>query len=429
MSKERIVIVGGGFAGVRCARDLSRHVYKDAEIVLIDKNGYHEYHPNFYRIATTFLPHSKLPHPETYHELRDRISIPLRDIIDPAKMSLLIDSVTAIDAPKNTLTLASGKRIHYHWLVFAVGSVTNDFDIPGVEEFGLSLKTANDALLIRNAIDELFARTPKHIPIHIVIGGGGFTGCEVAASLACFMEQLSKVHSHPKENISLRILEAGDAILPGASIGLRKRAHVRLEKLGIKIHPRTRITQVKRDSILAEEILDNEDNPLKRPAPGGKIKQLRFPCALLLWTAGVKANPLADLIDRANKNPKACLMVNDYLEVEPYSNIFAIGDVAFCSTLEKPLPMTAQVAISQGKYIAYALKRIFHKRMRFRYYPHTARFIVPLGERYAIADLGWVILEGRSAWWLKRLATWDYLTGILPFWKALKHWRTSHMER
>ena len=123
-------------------------------------------------------------------------------------------------------------------------------------------------------------------------------------------------------------------------------------------------------------------------------------------------------------------MVNDYLYINLAQDIFAIGDVAFCKGFstsngdEKPLPMTNQIAISQGRYVAYTIKRFLQGRRIFKYYPYTPKFIIPLGEYYALADFGWLKLWGFLPWTLKRFAALKYFLSILPMHKAFKLWWT-----
>lgn len=431
MDKKRIVILGGGFGGVRAALDLSNHVYKDADVVLVDKNGYHQYHPNFYRIATTFLPESRLVRPESYEELRDAVSLSLRDVIDEKKIRFLQEEVTSIDVKNQMVRFLSGNAISYNWLVLALGSVSNFFDIPGAEAHALPLKSAYDALQIRNAIDEIFASTPKHRIINIIISGAGLTGCELAVSLASYAKQLARVHPHPASNIRITLIEAADSILRDIRPCIRKKVEKRLETLGVRSMVKSRITEVTSQTIQGEEIIIREDHPLKKRSSNDPKEFFTLPYSILIWTAGVKAHPLTESIAGAKRNIKSCLVVDDYLRVSPFENIFAIGDVAGCMSAfsDSFLPMTAQVAISQGRYVAFTLKRILHKKMMFRYHEKRSRFVIPLGPHYAIADLGPIVLTGRLGWWLKRFITWDYLTGILSFRKAFKRWRTSHRER
>lgn len=430
MDKKRIVIVGGGFGGVRAALDLSRHVYQDAEIILVDKDTYHEYHPNYYRIATTFLPESKLRRPETFYELRDEVSIPLSEIIHKNKVRIAEEEVTAIDPKLQTISFLSGNSLSYDWLILAVGSVSNFFDIEGAKEYSLELKSAHDALGIRNAIDELFSSTPKHRMINIVIAGGGLSGSELAASLACFVKRLTRIHSHPAGLIQITIVETADSILRDIRSEVRKKAEKRLKDLGVRIFVRSRITKVTRQEVEGIEIIAAEDHILRKKNSNESSEPFSLPYSIFIWTAGVKAHPLADYIGGAKRNQKSCLMVDEHLRVLPFENIFAIGDVAACiSSADTFLPMTAQVAISQGRYVAYTLRRIIHKKMIFRYYERRSHFVIPLGTRYALFDLGWVVLSGRLGWWLKRLITLDYLTGIVSFQSALWRWRESHRER
>ena len=405
MLKKTAVIVGGGFGGVRAALDLARHKY-DLKVILIDKNGYHSYPADFYKLLRP--PSGRQEHfsPEKFRLMFSSVTISLAEIFEGREsVQILIDEAAGFDLEKNLVNLASGEKIKYDWLILATGSVTNFYDIPGLKPRALEFKTTADALNCRNAVDEVFERKGKHELINIVIGGGGFTGCEVAAELACFTKILAQIHGHPQENILISIVEASSQISGSLGGWAIKKAERRLKKLGIKI-------------ILNEPIVDVQDRSVALKSGG----VLNFD--VLLWTAGVKANPICQKIGRVKFEGNFCLVVDKYLRIGDHHNIFVIGDAAYCQGFdEKPLPMTGQTAISQGAYVAYSIKRILHHRKVFKYHPRESKFIMPLGQKYAIADLGWLKISGFLPWYLKRLVALKYFLSILSFGKAWKLWR------
>ncbi|MEK7090020.1 MAG: FAD-dependent oxidoreductase [Patescibacteria group bacterium] len=405
--KKKIVIVGGGFAGIRLALDLEKHVYKDAEVLLIDDTGFHEYTPSYYKIATLPLSEKEGEMPLAFERMRRMISIPIDDIIDTAKVALVVGRVTRINAEAKELVFESGKKIDFEWLVLAAGSATRFFDIPHLYEYAHVLKSANDAFNIRNAAHELFVRAGKADEVRIIVAGGGSTGSEFIASLAPYVRELARRHGHPSGNISLTLVEAGERIMGSASPWVSRKAEKRLKQLGVKI-------------ILSNPIVNVL--PAHVELRGGHS----FGYDILIWTAGVQASPLAAEIKGANKDEKSCLIVDDRLRVLPYENIFAIGDMAFCSSVGKVgSSMTAQEAIQQGRYLAHTLKRLLHKRATFPYYFRRSKLVVPLGGRYVIADFGWFRFAGILGWCLKCLIALHYLTTILPWSKALKRWRQN----
>ncbi|MCH7883193.1 NAD(P)/FAD-dependent oxidoreductase [Patescibacteria group bacterium] len=404
MHKKRVVIVGGGFAGVRAALDLARHIY-DLKIIIIDKQGFHSYPSDYYKLILRGTHRKGHLSPAKFSLLFSSVTISLAEIFEGQKnVELVRDEVTGIDAAFQAVRTASGKTIIYDWLILAAGSVTNFYGIPGLRERAFELKTTADALNIRNAIDEIFSRRAKHENIMIVVGGGGFSGCEVVSELAMCVKNLAKIHGHPMKNISILVIEAARSLLSNTHPWVRAKAKKRLQDLGV-------------EAILSDPVIDVKDGVIELKSG----KTIHYD--VFIWTAGVKACPLAEKISGLNLGKGSCIVVNKYLQINLDPVIFAVGDVAFCEAFErKPLPMTAQTAISQGQYVAYIIKRILHGRNIFVYHPYKSKFIIPLGGHYALADLGWVRFEGFFAWALKRLVALKYFFSILPFHKALKLW-------
>lgn len=413
MTKKRVVVVGGGFGGVRVALDLFglRH---DLEVTLIDKNGYHSYPSDYYKLVSSKAEKQHVD-PVKFRLLFSSVTIPLAEIFEGKRnVELLFDEVTEIEPERKQVICASGKKIRYDWLILALGSVTSFYDIPGLRERAYEFKTTADALNVRAALDEVFLRKAKHETTTVVIGGGGLTGCEIAAELMPYLMHIAHTHSHPTKNISLLIVEAAGTLLRTADSWIQKRVEKRLRGLGVKI-------------IFSSPVIDVNDETINLKS--GET----LPYDVFIWTAGVQANSLVEKISGIELGKANCIVVDDYLRVNVNSSIFAIGDVAYFAGFsstggstsgedEKPLSMTAQTAVSQGQYVAYTIKRLLYKRRIFKYHPRISKFIIPLGGCYAIADLGWFKLEGFSAWTLKRLVALKYFLSILSVRKALKLW-------
>lgn len=403
MAKRTVVIVGGGFGGVRAALDLSAHE-RDLKIVLVDKDGYHSYPADYYKLLSPSRDKNEHFGRAKFRLMFSSVSIPLADIFEGKKnVEIVFGEVSGLDSPKNEVILSSGLKIRYDWLILAVGSATNFYDIPGLRHRALEFKTTEDSLNLRNAVDEAFARKGKRENIDIVVGGGGFTGCEVASELVGFAKNMAQLHGHPTENVSVSIIEASPVLLGSAGEWISKKVLLRLKKLGVKI-------------FLGDPLIDVKDNFVDLKSG----KSMNFD--VLAWTAGVKANPLAEKIAGLNLSKGSCVTVDEYLKTNLAENIFAIGDLAFCMDNEKPMPMTSQTAISQGKYVAYYIKKKLHGRRIFKYHPKKLNFIIPLGGRYALIDFGRFKLEGFIPWALKRFVALKYFLSILSVGRAFKAW-------
>ncbi len=404
MREKIVAIIGGGFAGVRAALDLARHK-RDLKIILIDKNGYHSYTPDYYKLLSPSPDHKEHFSRAKFRLMFSSVTIPLAEIFEGSEnVEIMIAEADGFNFKNKSVKLASGEEIKYDWLIIAAGSVSNFYGIPGLKSRALEFKTTADSLNVRNAIDEVFSCKAKQEAINIVVGGGGFTGCEVASEIINFTDQLSYLHGHPKDSVRVSIIEGSAMILGALGEWARKKAEERLKNLGVKI-------------IVSDPVVDVQDGIIS-------LKSGR-PVAydVLIWTAGVKANDLAEKITDIEKGKGSCIVVDKYLHPDKREDIFVLGDIAYCEGFDKkPLPMTAQTAISHGIYAAYSVKRKLCGRKVFKYHPRQSRFVMPLGGKYAVIDLGWLKLSGLFGWFLKRFIALGYFLSILPFRKALKIW-------
>ena len=408
--KPLVVILGGGYGGIRVARYLAKK--KAARIILIDRNPYHMLYAQFYEMATLFrpeqLPEIKKQQRIENHELLTSSAIPLRDIFAPfPDVKIERGEVTSVDPEAHAVIFGTGRKLYYNYLVAALGSKTNYFSIPHLEQNSIGLKSINEAANIRNRIDELFLTTPKHKKITVVIGGGGFTGVELAGELVGYMKKLSLLHGRPIGNWACVIVEAGAGVLGTSTPWVRARAAHRLKELGVTVLTGSAISDVWPNLLyLGKE---------KRP----------FGFDLLVWTAGVKGACEGSIIHWAGVDKKMCLIVDQYLRVQPYENIFTVGDTA--ATIDADtgasIPMTAQKALHEAGYVARALCRLI-KNPKASFAPYTSKspkFIIPVGGKFALLEASGLRWAGFFAWALKYLVLIKYLVTILPLGKSLRY--------
>ena len=235
---HEIIIVGGGFGGARIAKILSKwsgggrhHI----NITLIDKSRYHTFYPNLYEVATAHISEVFGHLPLDFFNLKSSAIYPLEDIFaDDLNVSVLEGEVIGVDFKKNKVRLKNSPALSYDILVLAAGSETNYFNIAGMGANAFPMKSFFDALEVRNTVDEAFFRASKNQIVKIAIGGGGFTGCELAGELAGYMKKLARVHGRPEYYGECLIVEAAENLLGGVGTKLQKKAKARLEKLGVK---------------------------------------------------------------------------------------------------------------------------------------------------------------------------------------------------
>lgn len=401
--KRRILILGAGFGGLTAARLLGQAFQREVklqetyEIIVIDRNTVQVYTPGLYEVATT-LREDAGP-----LALKRVAGIPVAESLAGLPVAFLQDHVTHVDKNALTVTLRDSGTLHADHLILALGSVTHTFAIPGVEQFGLPLKTFTDALHIRSKLNTLLKEKST---VRIIIGGGGATGSEFAAELATLAEN---VRERFKKDVSLSIsvVEATDRLLPGLPERVAALAVKRLDRLGINCLLNTRITEANETHVVADHKTESTKH---------------IPFDLFVWTGGIKPNPLlADII--LPKNKKGLCLVDPDLTVHGNRQIFAVGDLScfINPRTEKPLPATAYIAIEEGRIAARnVLAHI--KKERFHHYhpPKHLPFIVPLGGKWAIADIYGIIVKGPLAFLARIFADINYFRKVLPLKKALR---------
>lgn len=404
---KNILILGGGFGGVRAALDLGKHLPRDAKITLINNSPRHSYTPDFYRIASAFLPEGRRPDAKKFSSLALAAAIPFKMIFKKyGHIEVVEDTVTEIVLKENRVETESGRSFSYDWLIVALGSESDYCGIPGVRERVYAVKKVEEALNVRNAFDELFARKAKHEHIRLAIIGGGFLGCEIAGGMADFARKLSVLHGRPRSSFEILMLEAGENILAGASPWAAAKAAERLKKTGIKIKTLSAVTGISNSEIVLKE---------------GE----REPYDLAVWTAGVCANSIGARLSVTKLDNRGRLELDEYLRLPDYKNVFVVGDMAYFrkDDMAHPLAMTAQAAIHEGRYAAYTLRRLMFGRRPFPYVPYVNKFLIDLGGRYAVFDSKYVKISGIIAWFMKRAVPLLYMSDILPLRAAFALWR------
>jgi len=373
---KRVVIIGGGFAGIAAARALRRC---DAEVVLIDRRNHHIFQPLLYQVATAVLAPAD-------------IAAPIRQIEEKQKnLTVMLAEVTAVDLKSRSVSVSystSGTRkIAFDFLIIAAGMKSSYFGHDEFARYAPGLKNLRDAETIRTKILNAYElaeltddENERARLMTFVLVGGGATGVELAASMAQMATATLRGNFRRIDpaKTSIVLLEGGSRILPTFAESLSRKATRRLEKLGVKVLTGTKVEKVDEQGVLA----------------GGK----RIPSATVLWTAGVTASPVVKTLgvptDRAGRLP-----VDSFLMVPGVSGVFAVGDVAALSQGKPPLPGVAQVAIQQGRYagqvISGQLKGRPPRRV-FRYFDKGNMAVV--GKNFAVLERGWIRTSGFVTW-------------------------------
>jgi NADH dehydrogenase len=364
--RKRVVIIGGGFAGIAAAHAL-RHA--DAEIVLIDRRNHHIFQPLLYQVATAVLSPAEIAAPIRQLEAKQR------------NATVLLAEVTAVDVASRTIEAASpgagARKIAFDYLVVATGMRPSYFGHDEFARYAPGLKSLGDAETIRAKIlgaFELAAATEdeneRARQMTFVLVGAGPSGVELAGSLAHLVKVTLRGNFHridPSKS-AIILLDASKRVLPTFAEGVSRKVTRRLGKLGVKVMIGVKVETVDEQGVIA----------------GGN----RIPSATVLWTAGVAASPIPKMLgtktDRAGR-----ALVNPFLKVVDTPGVFVVGDAASVMQNEHPVPGVAQAAIQEGRYvgrlIASELKGQGVKRP-FRYFDKGNMAVV--GKNYAVLERG-----------------------------------------
>ncbi len=399
MTNTRIVILGGGVAGLSAALNLRKKFrdIKEVSIVLIDRESYHLFTPNLYEVATA------AEELVTLKNLKQSIALPFTSILNSRRIEFVKGEVVEVDALQKTVALA-GRKVPYDYLVLALGSCEEYFNIPGAKDYGLPLKSLPHALKIKNSVEFAIESRKYEVQkpyVKIVVAGGGYTGVELAGELKGLIDFLAWKHQFPREKILVEIVEASNMLMPGMGQRATRDAFRRLEELKISLRLLSPIVKVDARFI---ELLSGE----------------RIAYDVLIWTAGIRSKPLPKGIN-AETDKKGRAIVDEFLRIKGAHNIFVVGDQAgVCDPGGAAVPQSAQDALSQSAYVAYALPEIIRNRRPHTYKPKKHGFIVSLGGRWAILNIPPFYITGYFAYLIHMLADVRYFSSLIGFFPALK---------
>jgi NADH:quinone reductase (non-electrogenic) len=374
--RKRVVIIGGGFAGLAAAHAL-RHA--NAEIVLIDRRNHHIFQPLLYQVATAVLSPADIAAPIRQLEAKQQ------------NVSVLLAEVTGVDVASRTIEAsapgAGVRKIAFDYLVVATGMRPSYFGHDEFARYAPGLKSLSDAETIRAkilgafelaaTIDDEVERTRQ---MTFVLVGAGPTGVELAGSLAHMVKVTLRNNFHRIDpaKASIILLDAGKRVLPTFAESVSRKVTRRLEKLGVKVMTDIKVETVDDKGVIA----------------GGR----RIPSATVLWTAGVAASAIPKMLgtktDRAGR-----ALVGPGLNIVQAPGIFVVGDAASVMQNEHPVPGVAQAAIQEGRYVGRLIaKELKGRKVKrpFRYFDKGNMAVV--GKNYAVLERGWLRTSGFLTW-------------------------------
>ncbi|HKN00819.1 MAG TPA: NAD(P)/FAD-dependent oxidoreductase [Candidatus Binataceae bacterium] len=383
MSAKQIIILGGGFGGVYAAFRLEKLLGKrtDVEITLITRDNFFLFTPMLHEVAACELELSAIVNP-------------LRKLLHRTKT--FIGTVQSIHLDRKVVRVSHGLDDHAHelpydHLVVALGSCTNFFGLPGVEDFAVTMKSLTDAVELRNRVithleeaNSECAVGERQPLLTFVVAGGGFAGVETLGAINDFLREAIRFYPNLRLEYVRTVLVTPDQfILPELGQRLGAYAQRKLAKRGAEIITGARVTGV-HDGVV-------------ELTTGQKIT-----ANTLIWTAGTAPNPLVAMIPLPMRNGK--IEVNEYLEVPGFEGVWALGD---CALVPNPQtggfhPPTAQHALRQGRVLAdnIVASILGGKRKPFRF--STLGQLAAIGRRTGVANIFGINFSGFVAWWLWR---------------------------
>ncbi|MGA9855617.1 MAG: NAD(P)/FAD-dependent oxidoreductase [Gammaproteobacteria bacterium] len=406
---RHVVIIGGGFAGLRAARVLGK--CESVEITVVDRTNHHVFQPLLYQVATAALSPSD-------------IARPIRNILARnLNTEVLQATVHGINLSEQQITTTCGP-VAYDYLIVTAGGINNYFTQDNWAALARGLKTLNDAVHVRNRILTAFEkaeREPDPVKqkqlLTFVIVGGSYTGVELSgaiAELARFTLVREFRHIKP-DQMRVVLVEAGPRILPAMSAESSQYAAQVLTDLGVDVLTGSMMT--------------------KLDASGLELRNHHIRAATLLWAAGIRASPLDGLAEVPQDDYGRIYVASD-LSIKSHPEVFVAGDMAYFPAADgRPLPAVAPVAFQQGAYLGRLILRELRgqRRKPFRYFDKGQ--LAAIGRNRAVAEIGRLRIRGRFAWLIWVTIHIYYLTDfrnrqlvLLRWaWAYFTHWRGARL--
>ncbi len=377
--QKRVVIIGAGFGGLTLARKLAKRA--EFQVVLIDKNNYHQFQPLFYQVAMAGLEPSS-------------IVFPLRKMFQRNKnVFVRVTGVESVDTQSQVVLTDIGP-LSYDFLVISIGAGTNWYGNERIKANAIPMKSVSEALFLRNAIFEDYERavtaeTPERRQryLDIVIVGGGPTGVEIAGALAEMKRNIipKDYHDLDGSQIDIHLVHGNEKILNTMSPESSAASERFLRDLGVKLH--------------LDKVVKDYDGETVTIDDGSTMKADK-----VIWAAGITGNKIAglpeDAITRGNR-----ILVNEFNQVKGLSNVFAVGDIAFQTEEKYPNshPQVAQVAIQQATLLSANLPLMISQKTALKpFHYKDLGSMATIGRHRAVVDLSFWKFQGAFAWftWL-----------------------------
>jgi NADH dehydrogenase len=374
-----VLIIGGGFGGVKAAQDLAKN--PSISVRLVDPKSYMEYHAAIYRLVTG--------------RSATETCIPYAALLGKTNVEVVKDSIVGIDVSAKVAKGKSDSQYRYDSLIIAVGSETSYFGIKGIQENAFGITSIDEALRLKRHINEIFrnvnsAKPDERAPaLHIVVIGGGASGVELSGELAWYTRKLAKKNSVDASLMTIDLIEAMPRVLPQLPERVSEKTLARLRHLGVNV-------------LLNRSVVKEETDQLF-------LKDMQMTTKTVIWTAGFKANRLASIVPGVTVDKRGRAIVDGFLRAESHENVYVIGDAA--ATKYSGM---AQTAISDAAYVARHISSKLLMRAPVAYVQPAPAYSVPVGHRWAATVYHGMQFFGLLGWMLRRAADMRAFLSLLP---------------
>lgn len=374
-----VVIVGGGFAGIRTAHTLAKK--PGVSVTLISDKDHFVYYPALYTVATGSSTKGSF--------------MQLTDIFKDTKVKIVIDPIIKYDEHRRVITGKSGKHYSFDRIVFALGVVTTYFGLEGLDEHSYSIKSNAELEAFKEHLhNDIVGK--RHIERQYVIVGAGPTGVELAATLKDFIDTITKAHNIAHGHINIKLVEAAPRVLPRMSSAASALVERRLQRLGVQL-------------LLNAKVARQDDETVT-------VNGHPYHTRTVVWTSGVANNPFfarhkkSFELGRAGK-----VVVNKHMMVN--SHAYVIGDNALTD-----FSGLAQIAIKDADFVAKDILAIKHHKHRPIYSQKTPPVVIPVGDYWAIVEWKKLRISGFIGYMVRRAADMVGYLDVLPKKMAIKSW-------
>ena len=378
-SPLKIVVVGAGFAGIATIKKLQKTL-PHAEITLIANKSYFEYYPALYKLVTGALA--------------IEVSVPIATIF-PKKVTFIEGQFETLDREQKHVVLAGGQKVSYDYVIIALGSETNFFNIPGLPEHSFSFKSVKEATRLKKHFCALMIDAPGKTKeelvaaFHILVVGGGPSGVELAGDLKSYLTDLAKQYNVDPSFITIDLVESNPRVLPTLPESVSKKVDARLRKMGVNLFLNRALQSQEMEEVA--------------------LKDMTMDAHTVVWTAGTRINTSFSNIPGAELTERKRIVVSDTLTLPNDSSVFIAGDGA--GTAFSGL---AQTAILHGEYIGAAIPSLVVGKIPKPFSQKQPDFVIPVGSYWAVYGGGKYTFTGLLPWILRSIIDFMYFFSIVP---------------